>query len=299
MDLIKLIGFVYGKRYTRKQKNRFLEWVITRDYRESSECSIISSTVNRFKKTKNLVSLAKRPDALLFMTAYDTPPLRLFQSRGIDPQDKQGNMAREVRSMLFAHGTALLLMMGSVFLIYKAFTPYVTASVYLIGLALLIFALGLKAMNGFANPVNLNRNSISVVVCEQLNIQNPGTSILYYEGEPLLDICQPLTETLTRIAEPFETVVNLAFISVGSRCIIRYAPAQRHNAEALLDTLSHTKEMVIEGIMDDSLADRMMLIYCVNHQGLVSDTQSFKDSKINSRWLETLAAALAELKNAQ
>lgn len=228
------------------------------------------------------------------MANYDTPALQFIGRRQLNPFDRVTNYRQVIKALVLRSLFFSILSMTAVWIIRTAIHLHRGSSLFLMIGALLMFILAVAGLNGFANPVNLNRNSMSLIVSEQVMARCP-VSVLYYEAEPFLTLNNPLPSELMEKIHGYCTIIQLNFISSGSRCIIRCHPSQATLSAGIVERLKSCPDMDVEMRVLDDVDLPIIQICCVNEQGLVEPTKGQNDNRMNSVWLETLVKELSRI----
>ncbi len=170
-DMVVRYGIMFGKRTTKKEKERFIQ-VIGNDFKEQgyevratvskdTGVSAINLIVGNLAEAKNII-----------IVHYDTPPLSILPNYKHFPFD--GNKTYQKAKLTNNIGLIIAFVLGLILVVlasmYADFSSVNVSSVsFGIGI-ILISLLTIKLEKGFANKYNFNNNSMAIVVA--LDIAN-------------------------------------------------------------------------------------------------------------------------------
>lgn len=283
-------GIVFGKRFTSLQKKRFRDEVIKECEAMGIKHEIYSCRYG-LKNTNHLivgdVSKAKK----IILAYYDTQSLTLpiFE---YDPLSIKSKLKTE-RLILLLNTTITLLFLYLVSIIMSTVISLEQSflKVGLLGLLLILFTIGLKSFDGFANPINYNRNSAAIcLMIESINfIKNDNIALIFvdHSGSSLIG---------------FEQIMNLNKRNKNAQYIVLDALANGKDLFVVSRSaipsikipyvfIQSNKSFWFEKLGNATLITSGIL---KNESIKVSKTRCFNDFKIDINRLETLKDYLLE-----
>lgn len=293
-DKMMLYGVEMCARYTRKQKELFLEFVI-------EACKRLGrSTAFETKHTRlrHIASLeignVNKAD-IIVAAAYDTPE-KAYTVMKYYPFSKENNIREGQGNVL------VKIMIGIIagfllFYIMKGFRTYPLALKIAAGTAVAVILYGIYRMtNGIPNTVNFSRNSSGVAMVMKLAEEITSEKAAFV----LLDQTVGSYEGLELLKEHIgdhKTVILLDNLSYGSECVI----AHRENTDI--------KGLLAEGFTDKPYKEPgnalrffsdMIQISCgdiADQQLIVRNVGTRRDHQIDMKRLEKLHELLKDYIN--
>lgn len=216
-DKMMFYGVTLGKRYTRGQKELFLEEAV-KACGEHGRRTCFQTRQNRLSGLCSLVIGDLDQADTVVACAYDTPGASVLPGIRYYPFHPARNTREEGRVLLFHLFLAAACFLP-VFLLLKDFTALSMGGRLWRGLAALPFlAVAWRLLQGFANPVNFNRNSAAVAVVMKLaeTVDNPQVAFVLMDRG-----CSSLwgARVLQEACKEEKTVILLDGLAAGEKMV--------------------------------------------------------------------------------
>ena len=293
-DNMMLYGVEMSTRYTRRQKELFLAFIVEQckrlnirtafETRHSAFRHLASIEIGNIEKAKTVIC-----------ACYDTPEKTYVETRYY-PLNPDSNVS-EARANLIAKIIMGLVGGFLIFYLVRGFSGYKLVFKILSSIAIgIIVAVLYFVSRGIPNQVNFSRNSAAVALIMKLaeEMKNDRTAFV------LLDNTVNSYEGLGVLKEKIgddKTVIYLDNLSYGNRCVI-----------------AHTPGMDVSGLMSDGFTEkeydqpanalsyfsRMIQISCgevYQHQLIVRKVGTNKDYEVDMKRLEKLHDLLSRYIN--
>lgn len=160
-------GVVFSKRYSRKQKSMFLNEVIEEISAKNKPIDIVKR--KDFFKTNISCAMGDLENAdKILVAAYDTPAKVYFGSSNYYPFNIKMNMKNEKKILLYQLVIFIVLSTPFLFYIMNLNSMMQLNKIVFGFLTIGLLIVATKTLSGFANKINMNRNSASVSVLIEL-----------------------------------------------------------------------------------------------------------------------------------
>lgn len=191
-DLLVRYGVFLSKRYTPKQKVKFLSHLSQEFQNLGYQAKAVANKKGRGRVLNLYVGNMEHADTI-FVTGYDTPLKKLginkpYQPFDLDARQKENSMAQLVPNILIGLGGMILVYISGAYIFKDGFNSFLD---YLMVVVFGIYALiAVYVAKGIGNRFNMNRNTSGVVtllaLASQLNSeQKPKVAFAFTDFSTL------------------------------------------------------------------------------------------------------------------
>lgn len=163
-DLMVAVAGLFGRRFTKRQKNAFLRYMGNRAAELDCKAVVDGSGQGMGGGCRNLYLGNIKRASVILTAPYDTPSRLLWPGMGYYPADPARNLIRESVAMALNLILAALLVGAYYLLVMRRLLPLGGFAPWwsMVGM-LAVAATAFKLIFGFANRRNYSRNSASIV----------------------------------------------------------------------------------------------------------------------------------------
>lgn len=165
-----VLGGIYGKRYTAKQKNRFISYLNQQLNRLGYETRLDVEKGETGRVCKNLYAGDLEKAKVIVTVSYDTPSRFFFPGYIYRPLNSKNTLHREMMYQALQSAAAVSLLVIYYIFIFQPSQATGNTGVIIPGiLGLIILAAGTyRAAAGTANPYNFARNTTGIALLMEI-----------------------------------------------------------------------------------------------------------------------------------
>lgn len=301
-DLLFHFGITLGKRYTKKQKAWFLEEVVLESKKQGWDSLLVSSKT-KFKPNQHLILGDTKKAEWVVMAAYDTPSQLFIPNAVYSPFHPQKNFMIDSIQLLLQSILGFLMFSVVIYLILNLSTQGQGGRLIglLFGFLALIFIF--KFMQGFANPINHNRNSASIVVMLEMLKEKKlkeNTAMIFIDHAVLHAEGYNEIKGMKLIPESANVLI-LDCLAYGETLVLAHDASCSQTAMRFQHNIKNSISLrsVTEGSLNHAFGlfkQGMLLISgsIRNQEFVVTSTRNRKDYKVDLDRLENIKCAIVD-----
>ena len=292
LDFIEKYCKEYGTRFTKSQKNKFIDEVV-KDYKDLGYWTRVHECKQGIKRVKNILIGNVDTAKTIIVAPYDTPSKALFSKYKYYPLDRTKTVKQEKVNNYFQVIICLLICSIAKYLLSLSDSFESNIKLLITLFVVLLIGVSVKIYIGFSARLCYNRNSVSIALIRDIaSKMNPEKAAII-----LLDYSISSFEGYKQVCDYYGNMIStkrfilLNCLGENDSIVI----GCRHNSlkfakELLADEKS---DISIEiKVLEDDVADKLPLFYfpnCLiltsgqyyNDDLVVYNTRSGKDSKVN------------------
>lgn len=296
-EAMVLYGVSLGKRYSRRQKNRFFA-MMKKQWEEDGYEVSLQSFESKLYRHYNIVIGDLQAASKVIVCGYDTP-MKAMGRTTYYPFHSELNKQQAKHNLLQQIGCSLIYFLPIIAVLWRFDDMEMGIQLLCIILSGILLLFAYRRLRGQANPVNFNRNSASLALLATL-MKEHHPSVAYV----LLDQSIDSYEGVKLLKEYIhnQKVLYLDCIAYGEQMVIAHGDHMQKEAECLIQAVSsipfidrcYHKDRLAQNSI--SIIPNMLYIasgQIIEKEFVVKDTGSKADMQVDMERLELLQQGIS------